>query len=49
MKLKMVGKNRVGFEAIEPGGMKTLAYSRPTKDQFNIDIGVLPIASMTLL
>jgi len=38
MKLKMVGKNMVGFEAIEPGGMKTLAYSRPTKDQFNIDI-----------
>ncbi|MDP7575367.1 MAG: DUF6265 family protein [Pseudomonadales bacterium] len=38
MKLISLGDNQVGFEAVSPGGMKTLAYSRPESDKFNIDI-----------
>lgn len=38
MKLIDLGENRVGFEAITPGGMKKLAYSSPAPGKFNIDI-----------
>lgn len=38
MKLVLIGKNKVGFEAIDTGGLKTLAYSRPEEGKFNIDI-----------
>jgi len=38
MKLAEIGENQVGFKATEPGGMNTLAYSRPTPTTFNIDI-----------
>ncbi len=37
MTLAEMKKNRVGFTATE-GGMRSLAYSRPTPDTFNIDI-----------
>ncbi len=38
MELIELGKNSVAFRAISPGGMKTLAYSSPDPDSFNIDI-----------
>ena len=38
MALQSIGKNRVGFVSTGEGGLKTLAYSRPSKDKFNIDI-----------
>ena len=38
MELVSMGENSVGFKAVSDGGMKTLAYSRPTDDSFNIDI-----------
>lgn len=38
MKLIDLGENRVGFEAITPGGMKKLGYSSPAPGQFTIDI-----------
>lgn len=37
-KLVTMGENMVGFEAIDSGVMKTLAYSRPEEGLFNIDI-----------
>ena len=38
MKLIDLGENRVGFEAITPGGIKKLAYSSPAAGKFTIDI-----------
>jgi len=38
MELVSKGENSVGFKAVSEGGMKTLAYSRPDNDSFNIDI-----------
>ncbi|HJN50181.1 MAG: DUF6265 family protein [Pseudomonadales bacterium] len=38
MKLDVMAENRVGFRATQAGGMKTLTYSRPSADTFNIDI-----------
>ena len=38
MELIEIAKNRVSFKATQPGGIKTLAYSRPTENEFNIDI-----------
>jgi len=38
MALQSIGKNRVGFVSNGEGGLKTLAYSRPSEDKFNIDI-----------
>jgi len=38
MELKSMGENSVGFKAVSEGGLKTLSYSRPDKDSFNIDI-----------
>lgn len=30
--------NSVNFEAIGPGGLKKITYSRPAEDEFNIDV-----------
>jgi len=38
MTLTELGERAVKFTAISPGGLKTLAYSSPTADTFNIDI-----------
>ncbi|MFT7130146.1 MAG: hypothetical protein ACI89U_002268 [Gammaproteobacteria bacterium] len=38
MKLAEIGDKQVGFKATEPGGMNTLAYSRPTPTTFDINI-----------
>ena len=38
MELVSVGENSVSFRAVSEGGMKTLGYSRPASDAFNIDV-----------
>ena len=38
MKLIGMGERQVSFEAVTAGGLKTLSYSSPTDDTFNIDI-----------
>lgn len=38
MALESMGENSVKFKAAGDGGMKTLGYSRPDNDSFNIDI-----------
>ncbi len=38
MKLVELGKNKVKFEATGPGGMKSLGYSRPMDDAFDINV-----------
>ena len=36
--LKAIGENRVEWEAVGEGGMRSLAYARPTPDTFTIDV-----------
>ena len=38
MELLEMGENKVKFKATGTGGMKTLGYSRPSADSFNIDV-----------
>ena len=38
MELVSMGENKVSFKALTEGGMKTLGYSRPSDDAFNIHI-----------
>ena len=38
MALESIGENQVGFKSTGEGGLKTLAYSRPSEHKFNIDI-----------
>jgi hypothetical protein len=38
MALDSIGENRVAFKSTGEGGLKTLAYSRPSDRVFNIDI-----------
>lgn len=38
MALQSIGENQIGFKSTGEGGLKTLAYSRPSEHKFNIDI-----------
>ncbi len=38
LKLHAVGENRVAWEAVGEGGMRSLAYARPAPDTFTIDV-----------
>lgn len=36
--LRAIGENRVSWEAVGEGGMRSLAYARPAPDTFTIDV-----------
>ncbi len=38
LKLHAVGENRVAWEAVGEGGMRSLVYARPAPDTFTIDV-----------
>jgi hypothetical protein len=48
MVLKEIGENSVTFDAVTEGGIKTLGYSRPDADSFNINITTATDQSFTI-
>lgn len=40
MRMKAMGDRKVSFKAVGEGGMRALAYSRPSDDDFVIDVTV---------